>query len=103
VSTAAAVMPATPESDGGEPSPAQVGAYVTQAITAKWGPQLPGPDPANVIEGFCQRLGATKAMMIAVEVFECHGGMWRGAPVTIRRFAESQDDFFAFPLLAGIA
>jgi hypothetical protein len=100
--SATAAISATPES-GPEPSPGQVASYVTAAIEARWGPQLPGPDPAAVIEGFCERLGAAKAMMIARAAFEAHGGLWRGAPVTIRRFTQGHDDFFAFPLLSGIA
>jgi hypothetical protein len=97
-------MSAIPESDGGEPPLTQeVADYVTASIERQWGPQLPGLDPLTVIGGFCERFGAEKAMMIARSAFECHKGMWQGAPVTIRRFTESQDRFFAFPLLSGIA
>jgi hypothetical protein len=102
VSTAAAAVQATPETSQ-EPSCEAVTSYVTASIEGRWGPQLPGPDPAAVIAGFCERLGAAKAMMIAQAAFEVHGGLWRGAPVTIKRFTEGHDSFFAFPLLSGIA
>lgn len=38
-------------------------------------------------------------MAVCEQVFGVHGGMWRGAPVTVRRFAENQDPYFATPLL----
>jgi hypothetical protein len=38
-------------------------------------------------------------MAVCEQAFGVHGGMWRGAPVTVRRFEGSQDPYFAGPLL----
>jgi hypothetical protein len=76
-------------------------AYVTASLSSRWGAQLPGPDPEKVIGEFCERFGPDKAMIIARAAFEDHGGLWQGAPVTIRRFTEAHDGFFAIPLLSG--
>lgn len=52
-----------------------------------------------ILNGFFSRFGAEDGMAICHQAFNVHGGMWRGAPVTVARFAEGQDGYFALPLL----
>src|SRR6185312_1494394 len=65
------------------------------------GPQLPVQAEDGIISDFWGRHGANAAR-IARHVFEAHEGKWHGAPVTVRRFAATQDEFFAIPLLKEI-
>jgi hypothetical protein len=65
------------------------------------GPQLPVQRADQLMTEFFERFGAN-AVKIVRQVFEAHGGMWRGAPVTVRRLAPSNDQFFAAPILAEI-
>lgn len=98
--TVLAVMPGESQRGGEDPSPDQVVSYITGKMEERWGEQLPGPDPQQVISGFCDRFGPGKAMAIARVAFGKYDGVWCSAPVTIRRFTDKQDGFFADRLLA---
>jgi hypothetical protein len=75
--------------------------YITEEIRRLHGPQLPGADARTITDGFCDRFGIENAVRIARAAFEVYGGMWHGAPVTIKRFQAGHDDFFARPLLTS--
>ena len=72
--------------------------YILQEIEDLHGPQLPNPNSARILEEFWRRFG-TDGVRIARSAFESRRGMWMGAPVTIRRFAESHDGFFSLLIL----
>jgi hypothetical protein len=76
-------------------------AFVTAKISELHGPVVPCHQEDALIGGFAERFGAM-AMPIAAQAFGPHQGMWMGAPVTVRRFAASQDAYFALPLLEEI-
>lgn len=76
-------------------------AYVLEEMTRIHGDQLPSADPRAILAAFCERHRTEDAVRIARAVFERHGGMWQGAPVTIRRFTAAHDEFFAEALLAS--
>lgn len=67
-----------------------------------------GPSPRNaakesgIFKGFINRHGAIRAEQIARAAFEIHNGMWRGAPISIGRFAQNSDPYFASVILATI-
>jgi hypothetical protein len=65
------------------------------------GPQPRCPRAREILESFWDRLGPDKALLACSLAFGRNGGFWRGAPVTPLRFQESQDEFFALPLLAS--
>lgn len=73
--------------------------HVLGEITRTRGPQLPCYRASEILNGFLGRFGLDDGMAICNRAFGVHDGMWRGAPVTIARFADGQDDFFARPLL----
>lgn len=75
-------------------------AYVTEEIGRIHGEQLPGEDPGEVLAGWCERTGIPAAVRAARYVFEVRGGMWRGAPVTLKRFTPGHDSFFSDPIIA---
>jgi hypothetical protein len=75
--------------------------YVLAEITRCCGPQLPCPGQDLILAGFADRWG-DQAMDICRQVFGTHNGFWMSAPVTVRRFHHSQDDFFAIPLRAEL-
>jgi hypothetical protein len=75
--------------------------YVLAEIRRTAGAQLPCPRAGEILTAFWDRLGPDKALLACSLAFGARGGFWRGAPVTPLRFAESQDDFFALPLLAS--
>lgn len=75
--------------------------YVQAEILRTTGPQPPWRQADEVLTAFWDRLGPDKARRACAAVFGPLGGIWRGAPVTPKRFAESQDEFFAIPVLAG--
>ena len=83
-------------------SAADVGAYITEEILRAHGPQLPAREAQAVLQAFCQRFTIPVAARIARAAFEVYGGMWRGAPVTWRRFGATNDPFFAEPILAAL-
>lgn len=95
VSQRLAVLGNTPASEWREED---LSYYITEEIERLHGPQLPCPHQAKIIAGFWERFGE-KGVAIARAAFEAHRGMWMGAPVTVKRFAEGHDEFFSFPLL----
>lgn len=72
--------------------------YIQEQIVALHGPQLPCPGSASIINGFWERFGE-KGFLIARRAFTAHRGVWMGAPITVARFGESNDEYFALPLL----
>lgn len=78
-------------------------AYVEAEIIRTSGPQVPCQPAREILFAFWDRFGPDKAVTVCARSFGRHRGFWRGAPVTPLRFAESQDDFFAFPLLEAEA
>lgn len=81
-------------------TPADFRAYVSEEIERLHGPQLPCRRADDILNGFFDRHGPAGAVFISRHVFEVLGGMWMGAPVTVRRFTESNDEFFARAILA---
>jgi hypothetical protein len=75
--------------------------YIREQITLKNGPQLPVQQESEIIKGFYDRYGAA-GVKIAWHVFNNCGGMWKGAPVTVRRFALGQDEYFAATIFREI-
>jgi hypothetical protein len=100
VSPAQAARAARPPEDW---SATDVTAYITEEIVRVHGPQLPAREATAVLQAFCQRFTVPVAARIARAAFEVYGGMWRGAPVTWRRFGATNDAFFAEPILAALA
>ena len=76
--------------------------YVTEEIS-RTGQQLPCRDALKIMTAFQARYGTVQAVRVARAAFETHGGMWAGAPVTFRRFAESNDKFFSQPIVASFS
>lgn len=74
--------------------------YVREEMTRIHGEQLPSVSLTETMREFCGRFGTETAVRIVRAAFEIYGGMWQGAPVTIKRFLPSHDGFFALPLLA---
>ena len=73
--------------------------YVQEEILRTTGPQPPCPAALEILAAFWDRFGPDKATEACARVFGPRRGLWRGAPVTPLRVAESQDGFFARPLL----
>lgn len=73
--------------------------YILAEIARCCGPQLPCPGQDQILAAFRDRLG-DRAMAVCHQAFKVHNGVWQGAPVTVRRFQESHDQFFSIPLLA---
>jgi hypothetical protein len=80
-------------------SPQSFPGYVLAEILRTSGPQVPCPRAGEILTAFWDRFGPDKALSVCAAVFGPHRGFWRGAPVTPLRFGESQDEFFALPLL----
>ncbi|SRR5579859_3423546 len=74
-------------------------AHILAEIARTCGSQLPCYRQDEILSSFFDRFGPEAGMAICEQAFGVHGGMWRGAPVTVRRFGESQDPYFANPLL----
>lgn len=69
--------------------------YVVTQVELRWGAQPRDPlKEAGIFKGFVSRWGG-KAESIARAAFEVHGGMWKGAPVQVGRFAKGSDPYFA--------
>lgn len=81
------------------PSPGELRDHVLSEIARTCGPQLPVARSQEVIDGFWLRFGPEDGMAICDQAFTVHGGMWRGAPVTVLRFQQGHDEYFAGPLL----
>ena len=75
--------------------------FIRHEIDRVNGPQLPVQQEGQIISGFFSRFGSN-GVKIARHAFGPGGGMWCGAPVTVRRFAEGQDAYFAEPILRTI-
>lgn len=80
-------------------TPGDFARWVGAEIERASGPQLPCRSGDKILTGFWDRHGPEKAVRIARAAFEVFGGMWCGAPVTVRRFSESHDQFFASAVL----
>lgn len=80
-------------------SPESLAEHILAEITRTGGPQLPCYDAEEIVNGFLGRFSAAEVMAVCRQAFGVHGGMWRGAPVTVRRFRQSNDAYFALPLL----
>lgn len=76
--------------------------FVRSEITRMNGPQLPIQQEDQIINEFFDRYGVM-GVKIARHAFGFYDGMWRGAPVTVRRFAPGQDVYFAAPILREIS
>lgn len=83
-------------------TPADLAQFVRREITRMNGPQLPVQQEDQIITGFFERYGVM-SVKIARLVFGHYHGMWRDAPVTVRRFAPGQDVYFAEPILREIS
>ena len=79
-------------------SAADLTGFIREEIARLHGEQLPCPEEDQILDGFAGRFGAD-GVVIARRAFEDHQGIWRWAPVTVRRFGPGQDDFFALALL----
>jgi len=82
-------------------TPDDLCAYVTEEIT-RTGPQLPVAGTRAILAGFWERHGPEKAIRVARAAFEVYHGMWMGAPVSIRRFTQSNDEFFSSRILENL-
>jgi hypothetical protein len=87
----------SPQSPG--VTPESLSDCILRRLTETCGAQLPCQGSAEILNGFTGRFTAEEVMAISEQAFGVHNGMWRGAPVTILRFQESHDGFFARPLL----
>ena len=83
-------------------SAAEILAYVVAEAGRLTGTQLPVPGAQEIFTGFIRRFGQRDATRVARAAIEVHRGMWMGAPITPRRFAKSNDEFFAHRVLAQL-
>jgi hypothetical protein len=81
---------------------ADLARFIHREIARVNGPQLPVLQADEIITGFYARFGFNGVKIVRY-VFGTLGGMWRGAPVTVRRFAPGQDMYFAEPILREIS
>lgn len=93
----ASLLPPSPQADG--ITRESLAGHIRSEIVRTCGPQLPCYRAAEIINGFFDRFGPAGTMAVCDQVFGVHGGMWRGAPVTVLRFQPGHDDYFALPLL----
>jgi hypothetical protein len=75
--------------------------YIREEIGRLHGPQLPCSGEDRILREFWQRFGAD-GVLIARAAFEAMGGMYMGAPVTVRRFSSGHDEFFSLPVLRDL-
>lgn len=77
--------------------------YVCSQIIA-----LHGPFPRNakkeygIFNRFLNEHG-TNGILVAKAAFEIYNGWWRGAPISINRFARGSDPYFVEPILGALA
>lgn len=88
-----------PAGKAGEIADESFSEHVQELITDKVGPQLPCYGASKILGDFLARFGFQDAMAIVNQALGVHGGMWRSAPVTVYRFQQQHDGFFAHPLL----
>lgn len=76
--------------------------YVVKAIEDRH-----GPFPRNfktesgIFKGFMKRWGS-QAPAIARFAFEQCDGMWKGAPISVTRFCQGSDPYFAQPIASRL-
>lgn len=76
--------------------------YVVAQIVAVSGPFTRSDlRESGIFKGFVKRYGAD-ASRIAKAAFEVYHGYWRSAPVSVSRFTQGNDDYFAKPILASL-
>lgn len=69
--------------------------------------QRHGPFPRNakkeygIFNRFLNEHGAN-GILVAKAAFEIYNGWWRGAPISINRFARGSDPYFVAPILASL-
>jgi hypothetical protein len=78
-----------------------LGDFLRGKIAECHGEVVPCHQEDIITEDFLSRHGE-KAWAVVRYAFGPLGGMWNGAPVTVRRLAESQDDFFTRPLMEAL-
>lgn len=88
--------------DGTQWSADDLSLYIREETAALCGPQIPCGRESDIAAEFLSRFGAD-GVRIARAAYEIHAGRWKGAPVTIRRFTESNDAFFARVILGQLA
>jgi hypothetical protein len=93
----ASLLSPSPPSPG--VTPASLKEHILLKIAETCGAQLPCYRADQILDDFISRFTADEVMAICHQALAVHGGMWRGAPVTVLRFQASNDDFFAVPLL----
>lgn len=91
-------------------APDELLSHIDAAIVSCLGPRLPVFTAPSIIRAFWERFSLTEIIAICDRAFNVHRAMWQMAPVTVLRFQENEDQFFAIPLLeearirpAGIA
>jgi hypothetical protein len=87
--------------DGSEWSAADLLFFIREETSRLCGPQVPCNREEKIASEFLSRFGAD-GVMIARAAYEVHSGRWMGAPITIRRFSESNDEFFARAILGQL-
>lgn len=75
--------------------------YIAEEIE-RCGPQFPCRESLIIAGEFRQRFGAGQAARIAMAAFSAYGGIWKGAPITWRRFTSSNDEFFGRRILEAL-
>jgi hypothetical protein len=75
--------------------------YIGEEMERIHGPQLPCRGTDQIVHDFWERFGPD-AVRIARFTFEALGGMWMGAPVTMRRFSQGHDGFFSDRVLTEL-
>jgi hypothetical protein len=93
----ASLLSPSPQSPG--ETPPSLKEHILLQIAETCGAQLPCYRADTILDDFTSRFTADEVMAICEQAFAVHGGMWRGAPVTVLRFQASNDEFFAVPLL----
>lgn len=70
--------------------------YLITNIEAVHGPQVRDPrKEAGILKAFIARWGIEQAFVIAQAACEFYGCVWRNTPLTISRFAQGSDPYFA--------
>lgn len=95
---ASLLTPDAPVSGADSVTRASLGAHILAEIARCNGPQLPCWSSDQILDGFWARFGPD-GMAICERAFGVHNGMWCGAPVTLLRFQQQHDAYFAIPLL----
>src|SRR5690606_17511487 len=76
--------------------------YVVYEIEERFGPfPRESAKEVGIFKAFMKRWGAD-AQAIAKYAFEVENGRWRGAPISIYRFCQNSDPYFAVPIMERI-